>query len=327
MTEIESKKLDRHGCLGIFEDLQRYLPPESVRIDPAAVVLFCGDSGVSRQGTSSYQPMDSARIVWRHLNGNAYTRVAAERFGMRVFLTDVGLYDVLAHPGLLCARCGAAADWAAGEALTPDQTVRALEAGRRTVGTLAAEGIRTIGIGEIGIGGTLSASCLTAALLRLPAWRVVGAGSDYQLSHLNRKYELLNAALASAAETPCSALRSLERFGSVELAALAGAVLGAMEHGMLAVLDGFVAGTAALVAEHLRPGAKARTVTASESLEPGHRYVMNALDHQALLPLGINYGEGLAAVFALFFLEIAEEFKKMQDFIIQKENFIALISQ
>ena len=65
------------------------------------------------------------------------------------------------------------------------------------------------------------------------------------------------------------------------------------------LLDGFITGAAALVAERLAPGTGRAMVAAHLSPEPGHRLVLEELGLEPLLDLRLRLGEGSGAALAL----------------------------
>jgi nicotinate-nucleotide--dimethylbenzimidazole phosphoribosyltransferase len=109
-------------------------------------------------------------------------------------------------------------------------------------------------------------------------------------------------ALHADVGTPLAALAA---FGGFEIATLVGAVLQAAHERRVIVVDGFIASTAVLVAQALRPHVVQRCVAAHESAEPGHRLLLDALGLDALLRLDLRLGEGSGAALAWPLLESA----------------------
>jgi nicotinate-nucleotide--dimethylbenzimidazole phosphoribosyltransferase len=100
-------------------------------------------------------------------------------------------------------------------------------------------------------------------------------------------------------------LGTLAALGGFEIAFLCGVAVGAATRGVAVVLDGFITGSAALVAERLSPGARDAMVAAHLSPEPGHRLVLEALGLEPLLDLGLRLGEGSGAALALPIVQAA----------------------
>ncbi len=130
---------------------------------------------------------------------------------------------------------------------------------------------------------------------------VSGAGQDDQ--GMARKHAAIaRAAARSDASSPLDVLRE---FGGLEIAMMAGAVLGAASRRRPVVIDGFISSAAALVAIRLAPAARDYCVFAHRSAEKGHDIVLSALDAKPLLDLGLRLGEGTGALLAVPLLRAA----------------------
>ena len=91
----------------------------------------------------------------------------------------------------------------------------------------------------------------------------------------------------------------LAEIGGLEHAALAGFVLGAAAHRVPVLLDGAIAGAAALVAAALCPAALEYAVAGHVSHEAGHALALRHLGLRPLLGLDLRLGEGTGALLAL----------------------------
>ena len=65
------------------------------------------------------------------------------------------------------------------------------------------------------------------------------------------------------------------------------------------VLDGFISGSAALVAVALEPGLGPRLIAGHRSSEPGHRIVLDHLGLDPVLDLDLRLGEASGAALAM----------------------------
>jgi nicotinate-nucleotide--dimethylbenzimidazole phosphoribosyltransferase len=79
---------------------------------------------------------------------------------------------------------------------------------------------------------------------------------------------------------------------------MAGAMLGAAAARRLVLVDGFIAGAAALVALAEAPEIRASLVFAHRSAERGHAAMLAHLRTEPLLDLGLRLGEGTGALLA-----------------------------
>jgi nicotinate-nucleotide--dimethylbenzimidazole phosphoribosyltransferase len=100
-------------------------------------------------------------------------------------------------------------------------------------------------------------------------------------------------------------LRVLAEVGGLEIAALAGFVIGGASHRIPVVVDGVIAGAALLVAHALCPGVLPYVIAGHRSTEPGATAVLDHLGLEPVLDLGLRLGEGSGACLALAVVEAA----------------------
>ncbi len=151
----------------------------------------------------------------------------------------------------------------------------------------------------MGIGNTASASLLAHALAGLDLGRATGPGAGLDAAGVDAQARRCWNAPPPADPGPLRPLDALAAFGGLEIAAMAGALIGAASAGAVVVVDGFIAGAAALVALRARPEAAPHAVFAHRSAEPGHAGLLEALGARPLLDLDMRLGEGTGALLAL----------------------------
>jgi nicotinate-nucleotide--dimethylbenzimidazole phosphoribosyltransferase len=292
------------GSLGRVEGLalQMALAQGTARplADPARLFIFAADHGLVAEGVSAWPQDVTAQMVANFLAGGAAATVFARSVGCAVTVVDAGVAadpppgDALVRLGIRRGTRNAAAE----DALTPDEVGRALAAGADLAIAAARGGARAVLLGEMGIGNTASASLLAHAVAGLDLARITGPGAGLDAAGVARKRAVLERA-AARRPGPLSPQDALAAFGGLEIAAMAGALIGAASAGAVCVVDGFIAGAAALAALSARPEAAPYTVFAHRSAEPGHRAILEALSAQPLLDLDMRLGEGTGALLAL----------------------------
>ncbi len=309
-AEIEvRRRLDQltkpPGSLGRLEELAVRLAaiagicPPPLR-DPVIFTL-AGDHGVVAQGVSAYPQIVTAQMVENFLRGGAAVNVLARHAAARVVVADLGVAAPLPrHPDLRDCRVGpGTADMTRGPAMTREQAVQAIEAGIALVETERARGADLIGTGEMGIGNTTAASALVAALTGATAESVTGPGTGVDAAGRRRKVEAIRRALEVNDPDPADGLDTLAKVGGFEIAGLVGVILAGAAYRVPVVLDGFIAGAAALVAVRLKPEAREALLAAHRSAEPGHGRVLEALGLEPYLDLGMRLGEGTGAALCI----------------------------
>lgn len=301
------------GALGRLGDLAVWLaatqgscPPPPLR--DVRLVVFAGDHGVAGHGVSAYPPAVTAAMVRTLVVGRAGVCALAAAHGVRVRVLDLAVDDDLADvPRAVRAhkvRRGSGAIHLQ-DALTADETRRALEVGAAVAHEEIAAGAQLLLSGDLGIGNTTPAAALVAAGLGLRAHDVVGRGTGIDDAGLARKREVVARALRRAGDRVRDPVDTLTALGSADLAATTGFLQAAAYAGVPVLLDGLVSVACALTAERLSPGTAAWCAAGHRSTEPAQSLALVALGLEPLLDLGLRLGEGSGAVAAVPLLRSA----------------------
>jgi nicotinate-nucleotide--dimethylbenzimidazole phosphoribosyltransferase len=274
--------------------------------DPARLFIFAGDHGIVAEGVSAWPQEVTAQMVLNFLAGGAASTVFARANGCAVTVVDAGVAAGLADaPGLVRAGIRKGTRNAAVEdALTPDEAARALAFGAGLASGAVADGVRVIALGEMGIGNTSAATLLAHGIAGIDLGLLTGPGAGLDAHGVDRKLGVL-ARAAARRPGPLRPREALAAFGGLEIAAMAGALIGAASAGAVVLVDGFIATAAALAALAARPEAKPYCVFAHRSKEPGHRAMLDWLGVEPLIDLDLRLGEGTGALLALPLLRAA----------------------
>jgi nicotinate-nucleotide--dimethylbenzimidazole phosphoribosyltransferase len=293
------------GSLGRLEELACRLAEIAGKCPPAVAypVIFtlAGDHGVVEEGVSAYPQVVTAQMVENLLRGGAAVNVLARHAGARVIVADLGVAGPLAaHPDLRARRIAPGTrNMSRGPAMTRAEAVAALQAGIALVESERALGLDLIGTGEMGIGNTTAASAMVAAFTGAPVRDVTGPGTGVDEAGRRRKVEAIERALRVNQPDPADALDVLAKLGGFEIAGLTGVILAGAAHRIPVLVDGFIAGAAALAAVRLKPEARYALLASHRSAEPGHRHVLDALGLDPYLSLGMRLGEGTGAALCI----------------------------
>ena len=158
----------------------------------------------------------------------------------------------------------------------------------------------------MGIGNTTAASALTAVLTGAAVDTVTGRGTgvdDDRTATQGRGHR--DARSAVNAPDPTDPIGALAMVGGLEIAALVGVILGGVAARIPVVLDGFITGSAALVAVALAPAARERLLAGHRSVEPGHAVILDRLGLEPILALDLRLGEGTGAALAMGVIDAA----------------------
>jgi nicotinate-nucleotide--dimethylbenzimidazole phosphoribosyltransferase len=207
--------------------------------------------------------------------------------------------------GLVRAKVAAgSADLSAGPALSAAEVEAALDVGARLAAEQADAGCRTLVAGEMGIGNTTAAAAVVAALTGRPADEVTGRGTGIDDATLVHKEAVVARAVARLA--PGAGGRAvLAEVGGLEIAALAGLLVGAAARRVPVVLDGVITLAAALAAADLAPASVDYWIAGHRPVEPGGRAALDHLGLRPVLDLGLRLGEGTGALLALPIVQAA----------------------
>jgi nicotinate-nucleotide--dimethylbenzimidazole phosphoribosyltransferase len=294
------------GSLGVLEDVSVQLaglagecPPPLP--EPAAVAVFAGDHGVHAQNVTPWPQEVTAQMVANFAAGGAVINALAARAGAEVVVVDVGVAAALdGTPGVLHRKVAPGTrDMTVEPAMTRTQAVQALEVGIAVANDLVAAGHRCLLTGDMGIANTTAAAALIAALTGADPESVTGRGTGVDDATLARKIDMVRRALRRHAVSRDDPLGVLAAVGGFEHAAIAGFVLGAAANRVPVVLDGVIAGSAALVAVALSPHATVAMIAGHRSAEPGASVALTALGLTPLVDLDLRLGEGSGAALAL----------------------------
>lgn len=300
------------GALGRLEELsvwvaacQGVCPPR--QFERARVVVFAGDHGVAAAGVSAYPPEVTAAMVANFDAGGAAVNVLAAVAGASVRVVDIAVDT--AEP--LSPSIGAhkvrrsSGDISVTDALTPDEVVDAIEAGRQIADEEVDAGADLLIAGDMGIANTTPATALVAALTDTEPVAAVGRGTGIDDAGWGRKTAAVRDALYRTRGLRADPVALLRICGGADLAAITGFCAQSAVRRTPVLLDGVVVTAAALAAEQLAPGAKQWWRAGHRSTEPAHSLALKNLELVPILELGMRLGEGTGALVALPVLRAA----------------------
>ena len=294
------------GSLGVLEDisiqlsgLARGCPPPLP--EPAAVAVFAADHGVHAQGVTPWPQEVTAQMVANFLAGGAVVNAFAAQAGAEVVVVDVGVNaDLDQMPGLLPRKVGRGTrDFTTGPAMTRDEALAAIGVGIEVARDLVIAGNRCLLTGDMGIANTTSSAALIAAFTGRDPAAVTGRGTGVDAATLARKVDVVRRGLMLHQPDPADPVGVLAAFGGYEHAALAGFIIAAAALGVPVILDGVIAGAAALAACALAPEAAGCLIAGHRSVEPGHARTLEHLGLRPVIDLELRLGEGTGALLAL----------------------------
>lgn len=288
------------GALGRLESLALQLGliqrQETISLRAPQMVVFAADHGVAAEGVSAFPQAVTLQMVANMLAGGAAINVFARQHGFALQVVDAGVAAELpAHPQLLQRKIAPGTKNLCHEpAMSRAEAQAAIQAGMVVMQALPGN---VVAFGEMGIANSSAAALLLARLTGARIEDATGRGTGLNDAQLRHKQAVLARALARnpGAHAPIDALADV---GGFEIAMMAGAMLQAASERRVLLVDGFIAGAAALVAQALMPPVQDYLVFCHRSAEPGHRLLLAHLGARPLLELDLRLGEGTGALLA-----------------------------
>ena len=274
------------GSLGKLEEIAEWLAAwqgRAPKVERPRVAVFAANHGVAAARPVSAFPTD----VTKQMVANFQAGGAAVNQLCLVHDAELRVYEMaLDHP---------TADFTQGPAMNDKDCATAMAYGMMAV----EEGLDLICLGEMGIGNTTSASAVCHALYGGEARDWVGPGTGVDADGLSVKAEAVADGVAANRDAMTDGFEVLRCVGGFELAAIAGALIAARVGKVPVILDGFTCTAAAAALKAMRPDALHHCLVGHLSAEPAHRALLDRLEEEPLLDLGMRLGEGSGAAVAL----------------------------
>jgi nicotinate-nucleotide--dimethylbenzimidazole phosphoribosyltransferase len=297
------------GSLGRLEEFACRFAAITGTLDPNTdkkiIFTFAGDHGVVEEGLSAFPKEVTTQMIFNFLNGGAGVNVLARHVGADVRVIDIGVdHDFGPLPGLIdCKVARGTRNFTKGPAMTREQTVAAIEVGINLANQAKADGVSMVGTGEMGIGNTTPSSAIIAAISGKSVRDVTHRGTGIDDRMLQNKIRVIEQGIRVNKPEPGNPLDVLSKVGGLEIAGIAGLVIGAAANRLPVVVDGFISTAGALIASELNPYVKEYIFAAHQSVEIGHSFMLERIGAEPILDLRLRLGEGTGAALAMGLIE------------------------
>ncbi len=310
---VAQKRLDNLtkplGSLGRLEEFARRLVAitenKSPILDKKVVFTFAGDHGITDEGVSAYPKEVTPQMVLNFIRGGAGINVLARHAGSEVVVVDIGVdYDFGELNGLLHMKAvKGTRNFTKGPALTKGEALKCIETGIMLAEGYTKKGYKIFGTGDMGIGNTTPSSAIAAVLTGRPVASVTGKGTGISDASLKQKVRTIEKGIKVNAPNPKDALDVLSKVGGAEIGGIAGLILGAAANRIPVVIDGFISTAGALIAYTIEPKVQGYLFAAHNSVEIGHKSMLDKMGLQPILDLNLRLGEGTGAALAMLMIE------------------------
>ncbi|MEO9496405.1 MAG: nicotinate-nucleotide--dimethylbenzimidazole phosphoribosyltransferase [Vibrio splendidus] len=316
------------GALGLLEKVAHQLAliqsqgkeaaVEHIELNKPSIILFAGDHGIADEGVSIAPSAVTQQMVLNFLSGGAAINCFCAVNNIDITVVDTGIFLPVESdsPMLISQRLGTRTNNFANEAAMSLETVeRGIELGTELVSRSISNGTNIIMFGEMGIGNTSSASAILSALANRTAVECVGLGTGINNEQLARKVAVVEQGVARCKGLELKEVKKLKdikevlaQVGGYEIVQMVGGFLGAYQNRTPVLVDGFIVSVAAYVATLIEPSCRDYMIFAHRSEESGHKILLELLDAEPLLDLGLRLGEGTGAALAMPIIRAAAEF-------------------
>ncbi len=280
------------GALGRLEELAIFMAgwqgTEKPTIDSAQALVFAGNHGVCAQGVNPFPQEVTVQMVANFEAGGAAINQLCRANGADLSVIALELNRPTE-------------DFTAGPAMSEADTLKAMRAGAEAVDTQA----KVLILGEMGIGNSTVAAALANAVFGGDAVDWVGRGAGSDDDGVMRKVSAVDRGVSL--HSSATGLGILAALGGREQAAICGAVLAARAARIPVLLDGFICTAATAPLYAVDPCLLDHCLVGHQSVEPGHRRLLEAMNKRPVLDFDMRLGEGSGAALALGILRSALE--------------------
>jgi nicotinate-nucleotide--dimethylbenzimidazole phosphoribosyltransferase len=296
------------GSLGRLEELAKKYCLITGKNKPSIknkiIFTFAGDHGVVEEGVSAFPKDVTPQMVYNFLRGGAGVNVLAKHVGAQVIVVDMGVdHEFEPIEGLEIRKIGRGTqNMTKGPAMTRDEAECAVLVGIELVEKYRGC-LDILGTGDMGIGNTTPSSAIVSVITGTDPEKVTGRGTGIDDRSLRNKVTVIKKAIAANRPDPKDPLDVLAKVGGFEIAGIAGLVIGAALYKIPVVVDGFISTAGALIAAELNPLVKGYIIAAHQSVEIGHRKMLEHLEQIPLLDLNLRLGEGTGAALGMSLVE------------------------
>jgi nicotinate-nucleotide--dimethylbenzimidazole phosphoribosyltransferase len=296
------------GSLGRLEELVAQLAQIQATDRPVAtrktMHIFCADHGIATEGVSPFPQAVTAQMVKNFVHGGAAICVLCRQHGITPVIIDAGV-NAPPEPGVRNLKIGmGTGNFAWEPAMDREQAAEAIGRGARLAHEAKAE-FDIAGIGEMGIANTTAAAAILSVFAAVAPALAAGRGAGLDSEGVKRKAVIIDRAIALHRVTASDPLGALASIGGFEIAMMAGFILGAAEARLPVVVDGFIAGSAAVVARAINERTSEVLFYSHRSAEHAHRRMLDHLHAQPILDLDMRLGEGTGAALAMSVIDSA----------------------
>ena len=281
-------------------------------IDRKAILVMAADHGIVSEGVSAYPQEVTGAMLQTFLAGGAGINAVCHHVNAEVFVVDLGIianFDQPASPDanrLIVKKIApGTANFAQGPAMSTQEAEQSVIQGFEIASGFFESGMELIGTGDMGIGNTTPSAAIGAVICGTDLVDMVGRGTGVDDEGLTRKRDIIRRGIEHNQPNSENGLDVLAKVGGFEIGGIAGCVLAGAYHRRPVVIDGFISTAGALIAHALCPTVTDYLFAGHCSAEYGHRHMLDYLNLDPILNLGMRLGEGSGGALAMGIMDAA----------------------
>ena len=299
VQQVIDLKTKPQGSLGQLEEVAGKVAKIQHSLSPVlshpSLVIFAADHGIADHGVSLFPKAVTEQMVLNFLAGGAAINCFSRQHDLQLNIVNAGVcadFEIKNEKFINKPIRKGTSNFLETEAMSESECLQALKQGAEITQDKFDEGCNVIGFGEMGIANTTSAAAIMAAILNLPGESCAGKGTGVDAQGVTLKAKVIDQAIKLHQLENASALLIMQKVGGFEIVMMVGAMLKAAELSMLVLVDGFICSTAALVASKINAHFLDYTQFCHQSNEQAHQLLLEHLNVDPLLNLGLRLGEG-----------------------------------
>jgi len=299
------------GSLGRLEELsslvcsiKRSLSP---KIGNKVIFTLAADHGIAEEGVSAYPSEVTKEMVYNFISGGAGINVLARHIGAKVIIVDMGVKGEILSDKVVNKKIDyGTKNFLKGPAMTKEQAIKSIIYGIELVEEeMKNKPIDIVGVGDMGIGNTTPSSAIVSAITHIEVEKVTGRGTGINDEIFKNKIRVIKEGLNLNNPNPEDAIDVLSKVGGFEIGGIAGVILACAKNKIPVVIDGFISGAGALISYKLNPITKNYMIASHQSVEQGHKILLDYIGLKPLLNLNLRLGEGTGSCLGIFLVECA----------------------
>ncbi len=261
---------------------------------------------MTEEKISAFPKDVTKQMVLNFVNGGAASTVIARQVGADVKVVDIGVDGDVEFPGVMLRKVKRGTDnLCKGPAMSKEEAIEALEIGIEVAEMMIEDGVCIFATGEKGIGNTTASSAIVHVLTGCSVEEAVGPGTGLNQEGILRKINVVKRGIEINQPDINDGLDVLAKVGGLDIAGMAGLILGCAANRVPVVVDGFISTAAALVAWKLAPESTAYMIPSHCSAEPGHQRSLETLGLTPIFDLKMRLGEASGAMLTFQLVETA----------------------